>query len=166
MKLLFDANISRKIVPLLDDLFPKSTHTTLAGLAGETSDETVWEFARDHSFAIVTADKDFVRLAEVNGPPPQVVRLEKMDYSTEVAADLIRRYAVAINDFGKGAKALLVLRRTYGFLETRKVPIRFAAATLSGFSLSGRSGTLHVRLSYERSSGGLGLRELGSGFAE
>ena len=112
MKLLFDANISRRIVPLLEDLFPTATHTTLIGLLGETSDETIWEFARANRFTIVTADKDFVRLAEANGPPPQVVRLEKMDYSTEVAAELIRRYAVAINDFGKGAKPVLILRRT------------------------------------------------------
>jgi predicted nuclease of predicted toxin-antitoxin system len=112
VKLLFDANISRRIVPLLEDLFPKSTHTTLVGLSGETSDETIWKFARDNGFTIVTADKDFVRLAEANGAPPQVVRLEKMDYSTEVAAALIRRYAVAINDFGKGAKPALILRRT------------------------------------------------------
>jgi predicted nuclease of predicted toxin-antitoxin system len=112
VKLLFDANISRRIVPLLEDLFPKSTHTTLVGLSGETSDEAIWKFARDNGFTIVTADRDFVRLAEANGPPPQVVRLEKMDYSTEVAAELIRRYAVAINDLGRGAKPLLILRRT------------------------------------------------------
>ena len=112
MKLLFDANISRRIVPLLEDLFPKSTHTTLVGLSGETSDERIWEFARENDFTIVTADKDFVRLAEAHGPKPQVVRLEKMDYSTEVAAELVRRYAVAINDFGKGARPVLILRRS------------------------------------------------------
>ncbi len=112
MKLLFDANLSRRIVPFLEDLFPRSTHTTLVGLSGETSDGTIWEFARAHGFTIVTADKDFVRLAESQGPPPQVVRLEKMDYSTEAAAELIRRYAVAINDFGKGAKAVLILHRS------------------------------------------------------
>ena len=112
MKLLFDANISRRILPLLEDLFPKSTHITLVGLAGETPDEKIWEFARDEGYTIVTADKDFVRFAETYGPPPQVVRLEKMDYSTEVAAELIRRYAVAISDFGKGAKPVLILRRT------------------------------------------------------
>ena len=89
MKLLFDANISRRIIPLLEDLFPKSTHTTLIGLSGETPDETIWKFALANDFTIVTADKDFVRLAEASGPPPQVVRLEKMDYSTEVAADML-----------------------------------------------------------------------------
>jgi hypothetical protein len=35
-----------------------------------------------------------------------------MDYSTEVAADLIRRYAVAFTEFEKSAKPVLVLRRT------------------------------------------------------
>ena len=34
VKLLFDANISRRIVPLLEDLFPNPTHITHAGLSG------------------------------------------------------------------------------------------------------------------------------------
>ena len=59
----------------MEDLFPKSTHTTLVGLSGETSDESIWEFARDYSFTIVTADKDLVRLAEASGPP--LVRFRK-----------------------------------------------------------------------------------------
>jgi predicted nuclease of predicted toxin-antitoxin system len=111
VKLLFDANISRRIVRLLDDLFPESTHITLVGLAGETDDETIWEFASENGLAIVTADADFLKLSDTRGAPPKVIRLERMDYSTEVAAALIRRYAVAINEFGKSAKLVLVLRR-------------------------------------------------------
>ncbi len=111
MKLLFDANISRRIVPLLDDLFPKSAHITLVGFSGETADRTIWEYAKENNFVILTADADFVRLAERYGAPPQVVQLERMDYSTEAAAALIRRYAVAIVEFGNSAKPVLVLRR-------------------------------------------------------
>ena len=111
MKLLFDANISRRIVPLLVDLFPKSTHITLVGFSGETADQTIWEYAEENNFAIVTADADFVKLAERRGAPPQIVRLERMDYPTQVAAALIRRNAVAIVEFGKSARPILVLRR-------------------------------------------------------
>jgi predicted nuclease of predicted toxin-antitoxin system len=67
VKLLFDANISRRIVPRLIDLFPESTHVTLAGFSGETPDRTIWEFARENGFAIVTADADFVRFSETDG---------------------------------------------------------------------------------------------------
>ena len=110
MKLLFDANLSRRIVPLLTDLFPESTHISRVGLAGETPDAEIWEFAKQNRFAIVTADADFIRLADLHGTPPQVIRLERMDYSTEAAAELIRRYAIAITEFEKSAKSVLILR--------------------------------------------------------
>jgi hypothetical protein len=35
-----------------------------------------------------------------------------MDYSTEVAAELIRRYAIAFAEFEKSARTVLILRRT------------------------------------------------------
>lgn len=111
MKLLFDANLSRRIVPLLEDLFPGSQHITRAGLAGETPDAAIWEFGRLNQFAIVTADADFVRLSERLGVPPQVIRLERMNYSTETAAELIRRYAIAIIEFERSFEPLLILRR-------------------------------------------------------
>jgi predicted nuclease of predicted toxin-antitoxin system len=111
VKLLFDANLSRRIVRLLEDLFPESAHVTLAGLAGETPDAAIWEFPKKNRFAIVTADADFIRLADLHGAPPQVIRLEQMDYSTEVAADLIRRNAIAITEFEKSARSVLILRR-------------------------------------------------------
>jgi len=67
VKLLFDANLSRRIVPLLEDLFPGSSHISQVGLSGETPDAAIWEFAKQNSFAVVTADADFVRLAELHG---------------------------------------------------------------------------------------------------
>ena len=111
MKLLFDANISRRIAPLLQDLFPGSLHISQAGLAGEAPDEVIWEYAGLNQFVIVTADSDFLRLSEQLGAPPQVLRLERMNYSTQLAGDLIRRYAIAIAEFETSMKPLLLLRR-------------------------------------------------------
>lgn len=111
MKLRFDANISRRIVPLLADLFPESAHISDLGLSGEAPDSDIWEFAKREGFAIVTADADFIRLVERYGARPQVIRLERMDYSTEEAALLIRRYAVAIAEFEKSTFPTLSLRR-------------------------------------------------------
>ncbi len=111
MKLFFYANLSRRIVPLLENLSPASSHINVVGLRGETPDAAIWEFAKQNRFAIVTADADFLRLSELNGAPPQVIRLDRMDYSTEVAARLIRRYAIAISDFEKSSKPVLILRK-------------------------------------------------------
>jgi len=111
VKLLFDANISFKIVRLLDDLFPDLTPVALVGFSGETADHIIWQFAKEHDFAIATADGDFIHLVETLGAPPKIIRLERMEYSTEVAAALLRRYAVAIAEFGKSSKPILLLRR-------------------------------------------------------
>jgi predicted nuclease of predicted toxin-antitoxin system len=71
LKLLFDANLSPKLVGRLAELFPESVHVFDTGLARFTSDETIWEYARSNGFVIVTADSDFLGLAEERGSPPQ-----------------------------------------------------------------------------------------------
>ena len=63
MKLLFDANLSPKLVGRLADLFPDSLHVFDTGLVRFTSDEVIWEYAGDHGFVIVTAGADFLELA-------------------------------------------------------------------------------------------------------
>jgi predicted nuclease of predicted toxin-antitoxin system len=111
VKLLFDANLSRRIVGMLEDLFPGSQQVTLLGLSGETPDEVIWEAAREGGFTIVSADNDFVCLSARHGAPPKVIWLERMDYSTQEAASLIRRNAVLISQFEKSERRVLVLRR-------------------------------------------------------
>jgi len=96
---------------MLDDLFPSSSQVMLLGLPGETPDEVIWRLAKEHEYTIVTADMDFVRLSERFGAPPKVIRLERMDYGTAIAASLVRRYGIAIAQFERSEKEVLVLRR-------------------------------------------------------
>jgi predicted nuclease of predicted toxin-antitoxin system len=96
---------------MLEDLFPDSSQVMLLGFSGETPDEEIWELARQDGFTIVTADRDFERLIARCGAPPKVIRLERMDYSTQIAANLIRRNAVAISEFENSGRDVLVLRR-------------------------------------------------------
>ena len=46
MKLLFDENLSPKLVRLLDDLFPNSIHVRDVGLKA-SDDLVVWQYAED-----------------------------------------------------------------------------------------------------------------------
>ena len=55
MKLLFDENLSRKLVARLAELYPDSLHVADAGLL-QSPDSEIWEFARAGGFVIVTAD--------------------------------------------------------------------------------------------------------------
>lgn len=110
MKLLFDHNLSPKIVPAVADLF-ESAHLRQFGLQRQTDDEIIYDFARQHGYTIVTADRDFLELARLHGAPSQVIQLQAMDYPTQAAATLIRKYAIAIAEFGQSSRAVLVLRK-------------------------------------------------------
>ena len=58
MKLLFDHNLSYKLVGRLADLFPDAEHVRNVTLH-EADDRTVWEYARANGCAIVSKDEDF-----------------------------------------------------------------------------------------------------------
>lgn len=58
MKLLFDQNLSPKLVNWLADLYPGSSHVLSLGLDC-ASDQAIWESAWDHGYAIVTKDADY-----------------------------------------------------------------------------------------------------------
>ena len=62
MKLLFDQNLSPKLVNRLADLFPASIHVQSAGLDC-ADDDQVWEYARLNGFAVVTKDEDYNNLS-------------------------------------------------------------------------------------------------------
>jgi predicted nuclease of predicted toxin-antitoxin system len=72
VKLLFDQNLSPKLIAALEDLFPGSLHVREVALA-QAGDEAVWNHAADHGFAIVSKDSDFHQRSFLYGPPPKVV---------------------------------------------------------------------------------------------
>lgn len=82
MKLLLDQNLSRRLLPKLTLLFPGSSHVQLEGLES-ASDMTVWRFATEHGFAIVTKDVDFLELQLVRGFPPKLVWVNCGNVSNE-----------------------------------------------------------------------------------
>jgi predicted nuclease of predicted toxin-antitoxin system len=66
VKLLFDQNLSRRLVPILAEQFPGSNHIVELGLDTAT-DREVWTFARDNGFAIASKDSDFVNSRSSTG---------------------------------------------------------------------------------------------------
>lgn len=72
MKLLLDENLSRRLVPFLQETLPGSTQVSLIGLR-RAGDRTAWQFARDNDFAVVTRDSDFEEFAVRFGQPPTVI---------------------------------------------------------------------------------------------
>lgn len=89
MKLPFDQNLSPKLVNLLADLFPGSSHVQSAGLDC-ANDDQIWEHARLNGFAIVTKDEDYNNLSVVRGSPPKVLWLQLGNCTTAQVAALFR----------------------------------------------------------------------------
>ncbi len=74
MKLLLDENLSRRLVPFLQNDYPGSTQVALLGLE-QADDRQVWNYAREHEFVIVTRDSDYFDLSTIHGPPPKIIWL-------------------------------------------------------------------------------------------
>lgn len=97
MKLLFDQNLSRKLVTRLADIFPNASHVQFHGL-GEKTDTEIWEFAKLNDFCIVTQDADFAERSRLYGSPPKVVWLRCGNMPTNQVEALIRAGQEAIQE--------------------------------------------------------------------
>jgi len=94
-KLLFDQNLSPKLVERLSDLYPNSNHLELLGL-GTVDDALVWEHAKRSGFVVVTKDADFAELSVLRGFPPKVVWIRRGNCSTNDIEKLLRDYDAEI----------------------------------------------------------------------
>jgi predicted nuclease of predicted toxin-antitoxin system len=83
VKLLLDQHLSRRVLPMLEPLFPGSNHVQLLGMATAT-DANIWWFAKASGFSIVTKDSDFVEMSVLYGHPPKVIWLNVGNVSNKV----------------------------------------------------------------------------------
>ena len=81
MKLLFDQNLSHRLVVLLAEEFPGSVHVRNLGLAA-AADPVLWRFAAENGFAIASKDADFQQRALLLGFPPKVIWVRLGNCST------------------------------------------------------------------------------------
>jgi len=95
VKLLFDQNLSPRLVALLADVFAGSLHVRQAGLE-RADDDAVWRFARDNGFAIVSKDSDFQERSQIAGSAPRVVWIRRGKCSTQEIEAMLRKHALRI----------------------------------------------------------------------
>ncbi len=98
MKLLLDENLSPKLVGMLADVYPDSAHVERLGL-GNTSDRTVWEYAKTNGFSIVSKDSDFQELSALYGHPPKFIWLRRGNCSTQQIEAVLRTNSIRLLDF-------------------------------------------------------------------
>ncbi|HJQ38956.1 MAG TPA: DUF5615 family PIN-like protein [Thermoanaerobaculia bacterium] len=90
MKLLLDQNLSHKLVERLRNHYPGSAHVRALGLQ-ESADTTIWQYARDHDFIIVSKDIDMMELCVLRGAPPKLIWLRLENCATKVVEDVLTR---------------------------------------------------------------------------
>jgi predicted nuclease of predicted toxin-antitoxin system len=98
VKLLFDENVSHKLVGNLANEFPGCAHVRDINLRA-AEDEQIWEHARTQGFAIVSKDTDFRERSYVEGFPPKVIWLDVGTAGTVAIAELLRRERQRIERF-------------------------------------------------------------------
>ena len=89
MRLLFDQNLSRRLVTVLAVEYPASQHVVVLGLDTAT-DRAVWEYARQNGYTIVSKDSDFRQFAFLLGAPPKVIWIQAGNVTTSAIAELLR----------------------------------------------------------------------------
>ncbi|MBS1620213.1 MAG: DUF5615 family PIN-like protein [Bacteroidetes bacterium] len=90
MKLLFDANLSWRLVAMLKQHFADCFHVDHIGLIIPPTDEDIWNYARQHDLIIVTNDEDFLDLVNLKGFPPKVLLLRTGNQSSLFIANLLK----------------------------------------------------------------------------
>ena len=102
MRLLFDQNLSHRLLSALDDLFPDSTHVRLLGMA-EANDLSIWNFAKTNNLVIVTQDSDYSDWNKLRGAPPKIVWLRCGNASVDQIQQKLRSAADRINSMESNA---------------------------------------------------------------
>ncbi len=98
MRLLFDENLSPKLVAALADVFPDSAHVDRVGL-GSVPDSDVWEYAKAQGFILASKDSDFYDKSALYGQPPKVIWIRRGNCSNRQIQLLLRNKAAVIMAF-------------------------------------------------------------------
>lgn len=108
MRLLFDQNLSDRLLRILDEEYPGSVHVRHVGLA-RADDEDVWRYAIDQGLVITSKDSDFHQRSLVRGHPPKVVWIQTGNCTTDRIADLLRRHREDLEGFDDDSEAAFLI---------------------------------------------------------
>lgn len=104
MKLLFDENLSFRLVGALSDLYPGSAHVREVGLEG-AADRRIWAYAAENGFLLASKDTDFYERSLIYGAPPKVVWLRTGNSTVAETAALLRSQYILIRRFSEDSDA-------------------------------------------------------------
>ena len=82
MKLLFDQNISFRLIERISNLYPDAKQVRELGLENVTDNE-ILEFAKKNDYSIATFDSDFCDLNILKGFPPKIIWIRTGNTTTK-----------------------------------------------------------------------------------
>lgn len=98
MKILFDQNISHRLVNRILDIFPDAKQLRDIGIENST-DRQIWEFAKKEDYIIVSFDSDFYDFSLVWGHPPKIIWIRTWNQTTAEIEFLLRKHTHNIEAF-------------------------------------------------------------------
>ncbi len=111
MKLLFDQNISYRLISKIKSSYPLARQIKELQLT-DCSDKQIWDFAKLHGYTIVSFDNDFFDLNTYYGFPPKVIWLSTgnmtTDYSVDFLLDKSKQIAAFIDDEDSGCQQFIL----------------------------------------------------------
>src|SRR5262249_18902316 len=109
--MLFDENLSSRLMEALGDIYPDSAHVHECGL-GSSDDLAIWQYAKSNGFAIVSKDSDFQERSVLQGHPPKIIWLRVGNCTSAEIEVLLRSASSSIMRFGaQEQESCLVLER-------------------------------------------------------
>lgn len=88
MKILFDQNISFRIINKINHLYPEAKQVRELGLENSTDIE-IWNFANLNGFTIITFDSDFFDISNIKGYPPKIIWFKTGNCTTNNVKDIL-----------------------------------------------------------------------------
>jgi predicted nuclease of predicted toxin-antitoxin system len=98
MKLLFDQNISHRLISRIQDILPNSKQVRELNLENST-DREIWGFAKENGFTIVTFDGDFYDFSLVWGHPPKIIWIRTLHQTTHKVEEILRKHHLILAEF-------------------------------------------------------------------
>ena len=96
VKLLFDQNLSYRLVSRLQEVYPDSKHIASLGL-DTSSDIDVWKYAKKNGYTLVTKDSDFNDISTLYNFPPHIIWLRLGNSRVSIAENILVKYKEKIS---------------------------------------------------------------------
>lgn len=113
MKLLFDQNISFRVVRQLKLVLPDSIGVEEVGLLN-ANDYEIWEYARQYAYTVVTFDRDIPMIGSVRGFPPKIIWLRIGNTNKQQLVSFIKDRIAKFTEF--------IIHRNEGCLQVYHAP--------------------------------------------